>query len=186
MPTSALSVVLTGTALGIQLQFDYDAEYVQEGIEIFSRKTQTDAARAIQSCETNLRRWPPAEACLDHSPNGKWCLLLECAARCFSNFCLLRLFAETVCRLALLACDALGVSQCVHSALFVFYLAQCDINLFSVTPLPWMTPLESKALNGIQAGGFEHHSLSPGEQMKVPKGCVGVQADAGKYTIISK
>ena len=49
-----------------------------------------------------------------------------------------------------------------------------------------MTPLESKALNGIQAGGFEHHSLSPGEQMKVPKGCVGVQAEAGKYTIISK
>jgi hypothetical protein len=173
--------------LGIQLQFDIDAEYVQEGIEIFCRKTQTDAARAIQSCETNLRRWPPAEACLDRSPNdyGACCARVRHAASC-TNFRLLRLFAETVCRLALLACEALGVSGCVHPALFVFYLAQSDINLFSVIPLPWLTPLESKALNGIQAGGFEHHSLSPGEQMKVPKGCVGVQADAGKYTIISK
>ena len=47
-----------------------------------------------------------------------------------------------------------------------------------------MTLLESKALNGIGGGGFEHINLSPGEQMKVPKGCVGVQSEAGKYTII--
>ncbi len=94
LPRGSTSVVLTGTALGIQLQFEYDAEYVQEGIEIFRRKPQTDAARAIQSCETNLRRWPPGEACLDRSPNGKWCMLREGAARCLSNFRLLRLFAE--------------------------------------------------------------------------------------------
>jgi hypothetical protein len=47
-----------------------------------------------------------------------------------------------------------------------------------------MTLLESKALDGIGGGGFEHLKLSPGERMKVPKGCVGVQSEAGEYTII--
>ena len=70
-------VVLTGTALGIQLRFEYSSKQVEESIEIFRRKHQTYPARAIESCEYNLRRWPPGEACLDQSPTGKWSMLRE-------------------------------------------------------------------------------------------------------------
>jgi len=47
-----------------------------------------------------------------------------------------------------------------------------------------MTVLESIALDGIGGGGFEHINLAPGQRMVVPKGCVGVQAEPGKCTII--
>jgi hypothetical protein len=74
---SDIDVILTGTALNIQLHFQYNSKQVEENIEIFRRKHQPDPARAIESCESNLRRWPPGEACLDRSPNGKWHMLRE-------------------------------------------------------------------------------------------------------------
>ncbi len=75
------NVILTATALGIQLHFEYSSQKVEENIEIFRRKPQADPARAIELCELNLRRWPPGEACLDRSPNGKWSMLREGIAR---------------------------------------------------------------------------------------------------------
>jgi hypothetical protein len=47
-----------------------------------------------------------------------------------------------------------------------------------------MTVLESTALAGIGGGGYSHINLAPGERMNVPKGCVGVQREPGKCTII--
>jgi hypothetical protein len=47
-----------------------------------------------------------------------------------------------------------------------------------------MTVLESIALDGIGGGGFTHINLAPGQRMDVPKGCVGVQTEPGKCTII--
>jgi hypothetical protein len=54
----------------------------------------------------------------------------------------------------------------------------------AVIPLPWMTVLESIALDGISGGGFEHINLAPGRRMVVPKGCIGVQTEPGTCTII--
>jgi len=47
-----------------------------------------------------------------------------------------------------------------------------------------MSLLEDKAIKGIGGGGFEHFNIAAGEKMKVPKGCIGMQAEPGKYTII--
>jgi hypothetical protein len=66
-------VILTGTAVGIQLHLGYSSKQVEETIAMFRRKHQTNPASAIESCELNLRPWPPGEACLDRSPNGTCC-----------------------------------------------------------------------------------------------------------------
>ena len=89
LPRNA-DVVLTGSALDIQLEFIYSAKEVQETIEIFRRKFHPDVNIAIRACEMNIRRWPPGEAVLDRSPNGKWSMLREGATCCLSYRPLLR------------------------------------------------------------------------------------------------